>query len=358
MSDNLDRKVDYSIVVPLVGTVHINQYEGIDFFAPAGPRFDPFTSNYLEYGIYVANPSSTSGGTMVEHGSSLAAPQAAGIAAMYLSVNKFYTPPRRFVVDWLVDFSTKNEIDLIDSTDQNRLIYSNAPIIAARNSASYAEGVAPDSIATAFSAFGAPPTSVQFQPELGPVIYTVPPATSIFYTSNGQVNFYVPPSLAPGTYAVKMYTGTNFLRSSGPIRVNQVAPGLYYGGNSVAAAHLYLVLKTTGQITDIIPFSTGGNNWNPATHSAVLVLYGTGFRFNNGNNSLQLVKGATIITNPTVPLQYVGPSSSQGQDQVNFGPLPDSMASDKGEWAIKLYVSCVAFPVGCVEANTVKFIVK
>jgi hypothetical protein len=345
-TDSKDRKYDYQYLVGL-STVDYNQMNGCDIFAPAGPKFNP-DNTVDQNGIFVAK---AGGGLWIVAGSSLAAPQAAGIAAMYLTVNSTYTPTRKMVQDWLYELSSLNVLNttFFGSGDQNRLIYSKSPIVSARNAASFVEGCAPDSLATGFSVFGGTSTQVQFHNDSG-LVGNVTPS----FADSSQVNFYVP-NIGSGTYAVKMRS--SLLLSSGPIQLNPIAPGLFSwdgDSNGVAAGHLYLTDKVTGTSSGPITLSPNGNAWNPATHYAYLVCYGTGFRYQTGSSYVQLKKDSTIYSSPAnFPLFFIGAVSGiQGQDQFNIGPLPDDMGNIKGTWDIKLFASG---PTGTLLANIVQF---
>lgn len=348
MSDSDDLSVDYTFTHNLIN-YSVQQFGGVDIFAPAGPRFFGTGGfpNADQYGIEVAQAGST--GTIRDLGSSYASPQAAGVAAMYLAINNSYTPTRKIVQDWLFDFATKNRLDNLDVAhgDQDRLIYSLAPIVAARNAASFAEGCAPDSLAAGFSDFGGNSTMIDFYNDAGPVAgYSILPAGTT------QVNFYVP-NISSGTYAVKM-SDSGVLLSSGPIRLNPIAPGLFSqdsDGNGLASGQLLLVNKSNPTDQQFIQLSSSGNIWNPTTHDAFLIIYGTGIRGHSGlgSVSLQVKRGSTIHV---VPVLYAGAQGSPGLDQVNAGPLPAALLglANPSTHELKLFLN--GFPG--VAANIVE----
>lgn len=205
-------------------------------------------------------------------------------------------------------------------------------MVASRNAASYAEGLAADSICAAFGEFGQPPTSVTLvQTRGGPET----PMTLSGSGTPGQVNYFVPAGLNVGTYYVRAKSGSTQL-GSGAIRINRIAPGMFSvssTGTGTASGQFYFTNKQTGQQT-IENLNPSGNNWNPATHDASLVLYGTGIRNYNGTASVRFIHDDLRVTGTPVP--FVGAVSGlTGLDQVNIGPLPASMAS-VGTWQIEL----------------------
>ncbi|MGH9854364.1 MAG: S8 family serine peptidase [Blastocatellia bacterium] len=351
MADNTDERVDYAYFWN--GTNIVNHINGSDIFAPAGPVWDSQQSNVLEDGIWCAHSLS---GLTTSIGTSLAAPQAAGVAAMYLAVNSSYQPSPVYVKEWLVDWSSKNYLFSLDSSDFNRLIYTKSKTAAVRNGASFAEGLSVNAYGAAFGEFGSTAQRVDLHNGS-----TVVASGQPIFANSTQVNFTIGTSVALGQYQWKAYdawpSGGNLL-ASGPIQLNFVAPGFHYQAGNYALGQLYKTNLSTGEQT-IEAISTNGNFWNPATHSAYLVLYGTGSynSYTQGRlNVVQAVKGATIYE---PPIYYFNMPVPNGQDQLNIGPLPTEMGNNKGTYDIKVYVGGTgAFPSSFTLANIVKFQVK
>lgn len=106
----------------------------------------------------------------------------------------------------------------------------------------------------------------------------------------------------------------------------------------------------TEQILDLL--TTSGNGWDSNEFDAYLVIYGTGFRGNNGQVFVQLKDndGSTIYT---LPVLWAGAQGYWiGLDQLNAGPIPPA-AKDGGTWDIKFYVNGFPNPPGLL-ANIVQ----
>lgn len=300
-------------------------------------------------GIHVAIPPLTS--YTYEWGTSLASPRAVGVVAQYLAANQTFAPHRELAKWWLYDWSSKNTVSGLHFTDNNRLLYSYAPLAVARNAASYAEGTARDSLAVGTASFLQTPNQVRFYDSSDALVGGATPS----FANTGQVNFPILAGLNNNqTYAVKMYNNDTMV-GSGAIRINPVAPGLFShdsDGNGIASGYLLRVRKSnpTEQILDLL--TTSGNGWDSNEFDAYLVIYGTGFRGNNGQVFVQLKDndGSTIYT---LPVLWAGAQGYwMGLDQLNAGPIPPA-AKDGGTWDIKFYVNGFPNPPGLL-ANIVQ----
>jgi uncharacterized protein (TIGR03437 family) len=350
MSDSDDDKVDYQFAccvppdpnLPIFPAISVRQTWGSDLFAPAGPRFfggNGFTAD--QAGINLAFAGTT--GYFRDFGSSFAAPQAAGWAAMYYSQFRFFIPTLQSFRSWLFQSATSNIINqaFLDPGDSRTMIYARAPILVCRNAASYAEGIAPDSFAACFPGGTQAPALIKFHNDTGEIA-----GTSGYFTSPSQINIRVPSITPNNAYGVRATTSLDGLISWGATQVNLISPGIFTlnsAGTGIANAQLYLRDKVTDVLTGPFQFQAGGNQWNPATHYAILAFYGTGWRHSPGNCSgcsVQLDQGSTIFSSGIhFPLAFIGAvPGDPALDQFNIGPLPDQMGNMKGTWIIKLFV--------------------
>jgi uncharacterized protein (TIGR03437 family) len=141
-------------------------------------------------------------------------------------------------------------------------------------------------------------------------------------TNSGQANYQVPQTTPLGVHLVKVYNGS-LLLGDGVLKVVDVKPGLFTynsGGTGTASGYLLKYSKTTFQPEGIIQLtpSGAGTRWNSSTQIAYLSLYGTGWR--NGGTPTFTVNGVSV------PVSFSGAHPSLiGVDQVNLGPLPDSL---------------------------------
>lgn len=342
MTNNLDQKADNYLYPngfvcggPLTFVYHIS---GSNIFAPAYLQHG--AGVFLQCGIRAA--SATGSGYFISRGTSVAAPQVAGVIAHTQAVNTTYRQRWWSGIQAVSENAINGVVTGTDTNDNNRLLYTNFAMVASRNAASYAEGLAADSICAAFGAFGTTPTSVALlQTQTGTEI---PMSLVTGGANSSQVNYYVPPGVPVGTYYVRVRSGGAQL-GSGAIRVNQISPGLFSAnssGGGTASGQLWFYDKQTNALTSIQNLVSGGNNWNPATHNVYLVLYGTGIRGYNGFASVRFTHDNINITG--TPILYAGPVAGiTGQDQVNIGPLPASMAS-VGTWQIELTVGQAGGP--------------
>ncbi len=208
--------------------------------------------------------------------------------------------------------------------------------ISFENAASFSAGpLAPESIASVFGAGlasgkGSAPT-LPLPTALFGASVSVEDASGfvrnspLFYVSPTQINFEIPPGTAIGKATVSIVTNTTVF--TGPLQIVNVAPGIFSLNNQGLAAALVVHVHADGsQSVENVYLPDGAGNINPSpidlgssSEQAYLLLYGTGIR--NARN-------VTVnIGNATIPVLYAGAQASfVGEDQVNIGPLPRSLA--------------------------------
>jgi len=228
-----------------------------------------------------------------------------------------------------------------------------ATVVSAANSSGAA--IAPGSLATAYGSDlakgnpGATPaplptsfggTSLAIIDSAG----TSWPAPLI-YVSAGQVNFYVPPSVAtgPAQFTVTSGDGT---QSAGSVQVAAVAPGIFTLNSANLAAAEGILVSPSGTQTPFQVYAVSGVavianpiNLGSASDQVVLELYGTGIQA-AGTSNVQVTVGGT-----GVPVEYAGTSSFEGEDQVNI-LLPHSLA---GAGNVAVQVTAVGIAANPVQ---------
>jgi uncharacterized protein (TIGR03437 family) len=154
------------------------------------------------------------------------------------------------------------------------------------------------------------------------------PAPIYFVTTN-SMSFLIPPAVAPGQAGVKLTTSTGSI-VSGSLAVERVSPGLYTAnasGSGVAAGFWIRVTADGAQSQDYLfdPAEPVGNrvpvpvDLGPSGDQVFLSLYGTGFRSG--------VQATATLGSVSVPVYGFAPVGLyQGEDVVNIGPLPRSLA--------------------------------
>ena len=171
----------------------------------------------------------------------------------------------------------------------------------------------------------------------------------LFYVSLTQVNYEIPAGTAPGTATVTI-TNKNGLSQTATIQIGAVSPGLFELTSSalVAAWVLPVVSGTQQPLQPVYQVASGSVIPLPIDVQAAntqyyLEMYGTGIR---GARSVTVTVGGV-----SVPVLYssLAPGYA-GEDQVNIGPLPVSLAG-KGNVNILLTADGQA-------ANTVNVSIK
>jgi uncharacterized protein (TIGR03437 family) len=204
------------------------------------------------------------------------------------------------------------------------------------SAASYQSGpVAPESIVSAlgFDLATAPlPAPSQPAPtNLGGTTVTVVDSTGasrpapLFYVSPGQVNYEIPAGTALGTAIVTVQSGDGAL-SRGPLGIAAVAPSIFtLNGSGLAAAYALQILNGAQTYENVYQVGAGNAvvplpiNLGVAGAQVYLLLFGTGVR---------AASTVTVTVNGvSVPVLSAGPQGQYaGEDQINVGPLPPSLA--------------------------------
>lgn len=164
----------------------------------------------------------------------------------------------------------------------------------------------------------------------------------IYMVSPGQINYLLPEATAQGAATLTVMNGAS--RITGPVFVSNIAPAIFTAdgsGKGVPAAQI-LRVASTGQATYETPFQTGSSTFMPAPISLAnagdkvyILLYGTGIRRRSLNPVIATIGGATV------PVAFAGAQSQYpGLDQINIGPLPQSLAG-KGSSELALMVDGV-----------------
>jgi uncharacterized protein (TIGR03437 family) len=211
--------------------------------------------------------------------------------------------------------------------------------------------VAPESIATAFGDRLSPATgeaaTLPLPTSLAGLTLTITDSRSIerpaplFYISPGQVNFLVPPGVAPGQARVAIFNGP-VLRSTARIQVDPVAPALFTrdaSGKGLAAATAVRV-AADGAVT---PLDVAALDFGDSGDTVYLTLYGTGIR-----NRAALSAVSATVGGVSARVDYAG---AQGQfvglDQVNLA-LPRELAGLGALDVVLTVASRAASPVQVV----------
>ena len=170
---------------------------------------------------------------------------------------------------------------------------------------------------------------------LGGVVVTITDSAGtlavapLFMASPGQINYLVPPNLAPGAATVRISSGSaNF---TGPLQIANVAPAIFTAdsaGSGPPAANVIRVSNgvASGDPAVFVPGANGGASTpapiklSPSADRLYLVVYGTGIQRHAGPVT-------ATIGGIQIPVLYAAAQGSlAGLDQINLGPLPQSLA--------------------------------
>jgi uncharacterized protein (TIGR03437 family) len=150
-------------------------------------------------------------------------------------------------------------------------------------------------------------------------------AALLFYVSPTQINCEIPDGTAAGAATVTI-ANANGTSQTGAIQVGSVSPGLFeLNASGLAAAWVLPFVSGVGQNPQAV-YQLSSNNvvplpisLGPPSEEVYLELFGTGIR--NATNVTVTVGGAGV------PVLYSGAAPGfAGEDQVNIGPLPQSLA--------------------------------
>jgi uncharacterized protein (TIGR03437 family) len=147
----------------------------------------------------------------------------------------------------------------------------------------------------------------------------------LFYVSPSQINFEIPAGTATGAATVA-FQNQNGTAQSESISIGSVSPGIFeLTGAGLVAAWVLPVISGVQQTLQPVYQSVAGStvplplNLGPSTEQVYLEMYGTGIRY---------AKSVTVtVGGLNVPVLYhqAAPGFA-GEDQVNIGPLPQSLA--------------------------------
>jgi uncharacterized protein (TIGR03437 family) len=223
--------------------------------------------------------------------------------------------------------------------------------------------VAPDSIAAGFGSNLATQTfsafSVPLPGQLAGVSVQVSDSTQasgaagLFMVSQGQINLEIPATAALGAGTATVTSGSG-AKSTGGVLISNIAPAIFAAngnGMGVAAAEVFYY-PASGNPSFVYTFAGGSSGYGTSPISlaasngqAFLLLYGTGIRRHSPNPVQATIGGVKV------PVTYAGPVSGEvGLDQINLGPLPQSLAgTGKGDVNISLLFDGV--PANTVTVN-------
>jgi len=174
----------------------------------------------------------------------------------------------------------------------------------------------------------------------------------LFYVGVSQVNFLIPDETVAGPATVTVVSGDGTL-SIGNVQIADVSPSMFTGdstGAGVVAGDAYRYRN--GQFFSQEPLSLWDGtkivareiDLGPETDQLFLVLYGTGFRFNGGLSLVQASLGGKSLN-----VGFAGPQGYfVGEDQINLGPLPRSLAGSK---SVNLVINIAGKAANMVTVN-------
>ena len=211
-------------------------------------------------------------------------------------------------------------------------IASPVSVTAVKHAASYSDAMAPDSIVSLFGRGLAPadgaantvplPTNLLGTTVNVRDLNTRDRLAPLFYAGPGQINFAIPNDTYPGPVEITVNSSTG--KDSLWTQLGKVAPGIFTAngsGRGAPAGSAVTVLGNGAQTfqnlfaVDLSPAVISLGN---STDQVYLVLYGTGLRGFSAKPTA-MINGTTIPTTVTALPQFVG------LDQVNLGPLPQSL---------------------------------
>jgi uncharacterized protein (TIGR03437 family) len=172
----------------------------------------------------------------------------------------------------------------------------------------------------------------------------------LFYVSPVQVNYEIPAATATGTATVSIQN-QNGTTQTATIQIGNVSPGLFQLNTSglVAAWVLPVDSGVQGALQPVYQLGAGNSviplpiDLGPSTEQVYLEMYGTGIR--NANTVDVTVGGVSV------PVLFTGGAPGYaGEDQVNIGPLPRSLA---GQGSVSIVISADG-----QVANTVKVTIQ
>jgi uncharacterized protein (TIGR03437 family) len=159
------------------------------------------------------------------------------------------------------------------------------------------------------------------------------------YASPGQVNYIVPAGTAAGKATVTIGAGSTTATST--LTIAPIAPALFTLNPGGLVAAYVIRVRADGSVTAGNVFQLDASqrvvalpiDLGPAADQVFLELFGTGSQ--NGKVATATAGGIAV------PVTYAGVSGYAGEDQVNIGPLPQSLVG-KGQVQILLTIDGVA----------------
>ncbi len=227
------------------------------------------------------------------------------------------------------------------------IIPAAAGVLKTISAASYAETVAPESIAATYGGKLAGAlvsnTSAALSQTLGGTTLTVRDSAGVlrlgrlYFVSPGQINFEVPGATAVGDATVTAYAGSGLV-STDTVSIKNVAPGIFTANSSGAGVPAALALRVApnGAQSPVNVFQCGAAGCVPAPivmggDQVFIELYGTGARKRTSLDNVTCTIGGVAA-----PVLFVGAQGIIGLDQINI-QIPDSLRG-RGEVQLLLTV--------------------
>ncbi len=338
-----------------VGATNIDDTRGntsTGFYSNFGPGLDIFAPGT---GITSAGITSNSA-TAVKTGTSMASPHVAGAVAQYLSA--FPGASLADVASAITLAATPDKVISPGTGSPNRLLFNFFLQSTSTNAASFQPPpakLAPESIVAGFGSFLATTTAsagtgvsaltgTTLPTVLGGTSVTVKDSTAVtrdaplFFVSPLQVNYQMPAGTAPGTAIITFKVNGSPIANENRLMAF-VAPGLFSAnssGNGTAAGYILRVRPDNTQAVEPLT----NINFGPVGDNLYLILFGTGIRFRSA-----LTAVTASINGITLDNLYAGPQPDFiGEDQINLGALPRSLAGSR--------TKNVLLTVDAIAANT------
>ncbi len=237
--------------------------------------------------------------------------------------------------------------------------FSQTGTFTSMSMASYGPLVSPDSIVAGFgtnlgvgNTAGSPPLQTTLAGSSVSIVDSAGTkfAAPLYLVSPSQINYLIPAAAAIGKATVTVTTAAGM--STGTLLISNIAPAFATAnadGKGVPAAQ---VLRLTGAgVTSLQntfmgttgSFTAAPINLTTSGDRVYLILYGTGIRRHSLNPVIATVGGVRV------PVLYAGPQSQfPGLDQVNIGPLPQTLV---GKGAVNLILTVDGVPANTVALN-------
>lgn len=173
-------------------------------------------------------------------------------------------------------------------------------------------------------------------------VYSVAAGTTTirpFAAAMGQINFVLPAALPLGDTQLTLRRNDQTIGQT-TVRLNAIAPALFTADASGKGAPAGLLLRVNrdGSRTTSLLFADPVSRPAPfdPTGETYLLLFGTGMRGRRGDAT------ATIGTSAIPVTGIAAQSEFAGLDQINLGPVPEALATQLGEQALRITIDGVA----------------